>query len=189
MNKEKSKLYSDRKRGAKESGIEVGDTVLVKATRTNKLSPNFSSDEFSVINKKGSELQLQSKSDGRMLKRNSSHAVKLINYPFNSNNESESSDVNNEANHTERCEKDVGSDPVDPERNCIENNQVGRHNISGTDSDQIEGNNYVNIDTCLQLNRNETMNQSLSSITPPRPKRKRILPHKLNDFILDENEP
>ena len=41
MNKEKSGTYSNQSRNVKESNLKVGDTVLLKQKRKNKLSTNF----------------------------------------------------------------------------------------------------------------------------------------------------
>ncbi|PFX23985.1 Retrovirus-related Pol polyprotein from transposon 17.6 [Stylophora pistillata] len=65
----KGKAYADLKRGTTPKSISVGDTVLVKAEKTNKLSPNFNPDPFKVVHKTGSEVTLRNET-GIELKRN-----------------------------------------------------------------------------------------------------------------------
>ncbi|PFX23119.1 Transposon Tf2-6 polyprotein [Stylophora pistillata] len=65
----KGKAYADLKRGATPKSISVGDTVLVKAEKTNKLSTNFNPDPFKVVHKTGSEVTLRNET-GIELKRN-----------------------------------------------------------------------------------------------------------------------
>lgn len=73
--KEKGKQYSDKRRKAKESDIEVGDVVLVKQERLNKLSSTFGEEKFTVTEKKGSEVILESPK-GKQLRRNSQFLLK-----------------------------------------------------------------------------------------------------------------
>ena len=49
----KGKAYADLKRGATLKSIRVGNTVLFKAEKTNKLSTNLKPDPFKVIHKTG----------------------------------------------------------------------------------------------------------------------------------------
>ena len=39
--KAKSKSYADKRRGAKQSNLTVGDQVLVRQPKRNKLTPSF----------------------------------------------------------------------------------------------------------------------------------------------------
>ena len=55
----KRKKNADLKRGATPKSIRVGDTVLLKAEKTNKLSTNFNPDPFKVVHKTGSEVTLR----------------------------------------------------------------------------------------------------------------------------------
>ena len=57
----KGKAYADLKRGAMPKSIRVGNTVLLKAEKTNKLSTNFNPDPFKVVHKTGSEVTLRNK--------------------------------------------------------------------------------------------------------------------------------
>ena len=63
------KAYADLKRGATPRNIRVGETVLLKAEKTNKLSTNFNPDPFKVVQKTGSEVTLRNEA-GFELKRN-----------------------------------------------------------------------------------------------------------------------
>ena len=56
IEKEKTKENTDRAQRAKASGIDIGDTVLVKQPKQNKLSTNFNPDPYIVIEKKGTML-------------------------------------------------------------------------------------------------------------------------------------
>ena len=53
FSKLKGKAYADLKRGATLKSIRVGNTVLFKAEKTNKLSTNLKPDPFKVIHKTG----------------------------------------------------------------------------------------------------------------------------------------
>lgn len=77
-NKEKGKLYADKRRRAKRSSIEKGDRVLVKRmTKTNKLSSNFEPEIYMVAGRKGGEVTIVSEESGKEYRRNVSHLQKL----------------------------------------------------------------------------------------------------------------
>ena len=63
------KEYADERRNAKESSVKVGDEVLVKDKKTNKLSLEFEKEPYKVLDKRGSQLTVQSPS-GKTMKRN-----------------------------------------------------------------------------------------------------------------------
>ena len=65
----KGKPYADLKRSTTSKGINVGDTVLLKPEKTNRLSTNFNHDPFMVVNETGSEVTLRNEF-GVELKRN-----------------------------------------------------------------------------------------------------------------------
>ena len=68
--KKKMKTYADQKLGVRESKIKLGDTVLIKQPKTNKLSTPFSPVPLVVEERKGS---MVTASDGhRTVTRNSS---------------------------------------------------------------------------------------------------------------------
>lgn len=74
LEKEKGRVYADNHRKAKSSGIEVGDTVLAKRMRKeNKLSTEFTSEEFTVLDKKGTDVTIRSSSSGKTYNRSAAH--------------------------------------------------------------------------------------------------------------------
>ena len=74
--KQKMKQYSDMRHHHAPSAISIGDTVLLKQQRKNKLSTRFDPDPVTVIGRKGSMITLR-KGDGTELARNVSHAKKV----------------------------------------------------------------------------------------------------------------
>ena len=58
--KEKGKEYHDRKFHVKEGQVEVGDIVVLQQRKENKLSSNFLSEPYKVIEKKGNGVQTES---------------------------------------------------------------------------------------------------------------------------------
>ena len=46
-------MQADTDRNARESNIQVGDTVLLKADKPNKLTPNFGSIPRTIVEKDG----------------------------------------------------------------------------------------------------------------------------------------
>lgn len=75
--KERGKRYADQKRGARESDMKAGDTVLRKQDRTNKLIPTFKPETFRVLNKAGNSVAVESP-DGVQYKRNSTHVKTFL---------------------------------------------------------------------------------------------------------------
>lgn len=57
-----SKKYADSTRGAKESDIGVGDTVLLAQTKKSKVDPTFSYERYTVIAREGAKVVVMSKS-------------------------------------------------------------------------------------------------------------------------------
>ena len=70
-NKLNGEAYADTKRRAQESSTEVGDQVLVRTPKLNKLSSNFDRVPRTVIAKNGGQLTIER--DGASLHRHSSH--------------------------------------------------------------------------------------------------------------------
>ena len=58
-NKLCGKSYSDRKRRAADMSLEVGDKVLLKVGKTNKLSPNYHPSPFKVVDKKREQVTVR----------------------------------------------------------------------------------------------------------------------------------
>lgn len=117
LQKEKGKLYADDRRGSKVSQIKPGDTVILKEKRTNKLSPNFGCEEFKVMNKNGSELEVKSSRNGRLLKRNSSHALIIANQSGEDTDQSQSDEF-------------IGEDTTQSQGNELLMDPVGDNNHS-----------------------------------------------------------
>ena len=75
--KQKGKIYADTKRHAAESDLKVGDSVLVKQQRENKLTPNFQSNPYVVTDKRGNAITARD-TNGTVIKRNVTHVKKYI---------------------------------------------------------------------------------------------------------------
>ena len=71
----KAKAYADLRSGATSKSKRIGNTVLWKAAKTNKLSTNFNPDRFKVVHKTGSEVTLKNKAVVE-LKRNTAFVKK-----------------------------------------------------------------------------------------------------------------
>ena len=76
---ERNREYANQRRNTRKSDLQVGDYVLVRQEKKNKLTANFNHKPYKVIKKTGSEILAQSK-DGHIVKRNVSH-FKRINKP------------------------------------------------------------------------------------------------------------
>lgn len=57
-----SKQYADRVRGAKDSGIQIGDTVFLAQQKRSKTDANFSPERFEVIARDGAKVVVMSRS-------------------------------------------------------------------------------------------------------------------------------
>ena len=75
--KEKNRQYIDTKRKAEERNIEIGDKVLVKQDRENKLSTPFAQEPHIVVDKLGSQITVQGQ-QGVTKVRNSTHVKKFL---------------------------------------------------------------------------------------------------------------
>ncbi|XP_053687193.1 uncharacterized protein K02A2.6-like [Sabethes cyaneus] len=74
-----SKMAEDVRRGSKPSVLELDDTVLMKnLLPKDKLSTDFSKEKFKVIEKKGSNVTVESQVTGKQFERNSSHLLKIL---------------------------------------------------------------------------------------------------------------
>ena len=74
--KEKGKEYHDHKFHVKEGQVEVGDIVVLQQRKENKLSSNFLSEPYKVIEKKGNSVQIES-TEGVQKRRNVIHMKKM----------------------------------------------------------------------------------------------------------------
>ncbi|XP_062565219.1 uncharacterized protein LOC134227620 [Armigeres subalbatus] len=79
------KQQEDARRRAKISEIDIGDTVLVKnLVPKDKLSTDFHKEKFLVVDKKGSNVTVQSEDNAKCYERNTSH-LRKITEPSSSN--------------------------------------------------------------------------------------------------------
>ena len=58
--KTKAKTYADARRGAQPNDLQAGDQVLFKMKKSNKLSANFESEPYEIVEKKGNSVVVQS---------------------------------------------------------------------------------------------------------------------------------
>ena len=77
LRKQRGKEYADEKRQAKDSGIRVGDEVLLKQKPANKLTTAFEPKPYRVVEKEGSQVTVQS-SSGVKYKRNVAHTKPYV---------------------------------------------------------------------------------------------------------------
>ncbi|KAH8324641.1 hypothetical protein KR074_001889 [Drosophila pseudoananassae] len=76
VNKQKGKEYADKRRGAKEINVEVGDKVFLKnVIFPHKLTPNFDTTEYVVKGREGDIIRITG--GGKTLTRNVSHVKKI----------------------------------------------------------------------------------------------------------------
>lgn len=76
--KAKGKEYADRKRRAKMSEIEEGDTVVAKRQiKTNKLATTFEPTVYKVAKRTGSEITIENPATGTQYRRNVAHIKKV----------------------------------------------------------------------------------------------------------------
>lgn len=98
--KQKGKDYADQRRHAKDSDVYVGDKVLVQQHRQNKLSTRYANNPFTVVNRNGSQVTVESPS-GIQYKRNVGHVRKFH------------SDLNETGNGLELSEMDSPGESVE----------------------------------------------------------------------------
>lgn len=74
VQKDKGAEYADNRRRARCRSLQPGVTVVVKRpSKENKLSSNFSPEEYIVVDSSGSDVTLRSKVSGRIIHRNIAH--------------------------------------------------------------------------------------------------------------------
>ena len=71
------KIYADKKRGARPSDIVVGDRVLLKQSRENKLSTNFEPHPYTVVRRDGNAVVVED-TNGNSRMRGIAHMKKYI---------------------------------------------------------------------------------------------------------------
>ena len=75
--KEKSRIYTDTKRSAKESEIKPGDVVLLQQQKQNKLSATYENVPYKVIQKDGNSVLVKSPEEVHV-RRNSTQVRKYV---------------------------------------------------------------------------------------------------------------
>ncbi|XP_023314536.1 uncharacterized protein K02A2.6-like [Trichogramma pretiosum] len=76
--KEKGKMYGDRKRHATECDLQVGEQVYVtNMFKTNKLTSNFNPEPHTVTDVKDGDIQVKNNSTGQESRRNIVHLKKI----------------------------------------------------------------------------------------------------------------
>ena len=97
------KDYADKRSRAKESTIKVGDSVLVRQARENKLASKFKPNPYRVIKMKGTRVTVER--HGHFITRNISHYKKLPDgaYDFALQQETDEDLSFDDNNTTEEC--------------------------------------------------------------------------------------
>lgn len=118
--KEKGKSYSDKRRNATTNNLKSGDQVLVKQNRANKLSTTFNPEPFTILEKHGNSVVVQS-NEGEKYKRNVTHVKKFIERESSENN----TNMSNESVvqiEKEKCDQNVNYENHENIRINQENN-------------------------------------------------------------------
>ena len=89
--KQQEKFYGDKRRNAQPSNLKVGDKVLLKQKKKDKLTPTFESTPYTVMAKYGNQLTIRSEA-GVIYKRNTSHVKKYHENDIESNTDSADED-------------------------------------------------------------------------------------------------
>ena len=98
--KEKMKYYADLRRNAKDGNLKIGDDVLVKQPKQNKLSTPYSPEPYQVIKQKGSMITVKN-DDKKEMTRNSSFFKKI-----------EAADTSNSEDTTETTYDPMPEEPI-----------------------------------------------------------------------------
>lgn len=102
--KGKAKLYADHRRGAKHSQLDVGDQVLVRQEKIDKLTTAFSQVPYTIVSRKGNSVTIED-SKGAQYKRNTTFVKKFFSEnakdsPVEMENQAESEPVKLETEKT-----------------------------------------------------------------------------------------
>lgn len=112
--RERETQHYDKIKHTKENNIKLGDQVLVRAPRRNKLSTNFGAEEFTVTERKGDAVTLRSEK-GKEYKRNVSHVQKIVDF------DEEEVEEENDANAKEKeCKDDCVEEECEKEGSRVE---------------------------------------------------------------------
>lgn len=77
LEKQKAKVREDKKRGARDSPIAIGDSVVLRRERQAKGETNYDPTELVVVAQRAGDLTMQAP-DGRIIRRNVTMAKKLL---------------------------------------------------------------------------------------------------------------
>ncbi|XP_055590523.1 uncharacterized protein K02A2.6-like [Uranotaenia lowii] len=109
IQKMKGKMYADKRRHAKKSGIKVGDRVMIRNYDSGKLQPGFQPEKFKVIKRKGVDVRVVNE-DGVVYRRPVSH-LRLWPIPrqviTSSNKDQETQEKSSKSFESEKVESDL----------------------------------------------------------------------------------
>jgi len=121
--KGKSKLYADERRGAKYSEVTVGDQVLLRQEKQNKLTTPFNPTPHTVVRKDGNSVVVQNPS-GATYSRNTTHVKRYITQDSNQDSEARDGSMANTQQEPEpqgsETVKDTSSKTVHSEATIID---------------------------------------------------------------------
>lgn len=114
--KGRAKIYTDHKRGAKTSDIEVGDQVLVRQDKTDKFSTTFHSTPHKVVHRDANSVVVQSPT-GAKYARNTTfvkrfHSVEAPKVSFEDKCAQELSCAETQEEFKMNCEPDLRGSPT-----------------------------------------------------------------------------
>ena len=161
--KVKQKTYYDQKRRAQVSDLEVGDFVLVRQEKENKLSTNFQTTPHRVIQKEGNSVQLEDV-EGVQRRRNVVYVKKVL-----YNSEADKQKHWDDNVQSELFETVSQSDPVPSGGQDVPSVPQGNQDVP---SSVIQGNQDVS----------SSVSQSVAEVEP-RPRRARCVPLYLRDYV------
>ena len=122
-----NKSYVDQRRGVKRSDIAIGDHVLVKRKKQNKLSPQFEETPLIVVQWNRSRVTAED-SNKRCITRNVSHFKRITN-PRNPADSSDSDDI---------LDTQVAANATDEVIAQNEQQQQQQHNIPRRSARQLK---------------------------------------------------
>ena len=165
ISKSKMKMYTDTKRHTKPSDLQVGDHVLVKQPKTDKLTSPYNPKPFTINKRKVS--MLTARQGSRQIVRNSSHFRPLRNYQTVSKEEEEEEndtvpDTNTDTTWTDHQD----SEPQSPQETLMQSPKTPTSTIPITTD----------------------MHRTIGARTMPviqRPIRARKTPVYLKDYVLN----
>ncbi|XP_065058440.1 uncharacterized protein K02A2.6-like [Rhopilema esculentum] len=115
--------YANQRRNAKESSIAVGDAVLVKQQRRNKITSRFNKTPYLVVERKGTQVTAENSQKHRVT-RNVSHFKRFNNSVIRAEESETDSDVGNEVAEQRTSQEhrnkqtETGTGVIGPENRC-----------------------------------------------------------------------